>query len=246
MERDPEAAIMHMAVLSHELMQDQDERNTLDRVCEHALKLIPAAEFCGITVKRRRGRLETLSETDSIAAVCDELQYELGEGPCVEAATDDESFLVRSTATDPRWPAWGPRVAELGVHSIVSVQLTGPPWHSRTDPLGAVNLYARPENAFDERDLVWARAFGIHAANALAMARAVSTLGEAVEARHQIGVAQGVLMEKYGLETDRAFDLLQRYSSSANVKVRDVAADVVRKRELPATGVVDGVPDQAR
>ncbi|QIX27576.1 GAF and ANTAR domain-containing protein [Nocardioides sp. JQ2195] len=224
----------YFAGLSKQLMSDQDVVATLDRICDRALEVVPAADFCAITVRRRRGRLETLAWTDEAALDCDRLQYALEEGPCISSAIEDEPFLVRSTGHDDRWPKWGPRVAEHGVHSLVSVQLSAETLDPDRDPLGAINLYARKVDAFAAEDVERALVFGVHAANALSMSHLVSGLAEAVESRHQIGVAQGLLMNRYGLDLDQAFEALQRFSSNSNVKLRDVARLVIEAGELPA------------
>ena len=237
---DPDDATAFFATLSQELLTDLDEQATLQRICDQAMRLIPAADFCGITVRRRRGRLTTLAQTDEVALLCDELQYELGEGPCVDSALEGEPFLVTSTGDDERWPRWGPRVAEEGVHALISVELTGPAWHSRDDPLGAVNLYGRQVGAFSDRELARARVFGVHAANALATARMARNLDEAVDARHRIGLAQGTLMQRYGIDADQAFELLRRYSSASNLKLRDVAARVLETGDLPKPSSTEG------
>jgi len=69
----------------------------------------------------------------------------------------------------------------------------------------------------------------------LSIAHLVSTLEAAVEGRHEIGVAQGVLMARYDLDRNQAFDSLRRYSSHANVKLRDVAGLVIEQGGLPET-----------
>lgn len=223
------------AALSQVLVADHDVEATLQRICQQAPTVVPNAGFCGITVRRRRGRLDTLAQTDELALRCDELQYELNEGPCVSSALEDEPFLVSSTAHDPRWPRWGPRVAELGVHSLVCAQLASTTIDLDRDPLGAVNIYGRTPDAFDAADTERLRVYGVHAGNALAVAHLVSTLQGAVDSRHEIGLAQGVLMSRYGLGRDQAFESLRRYSSHANVKLREVAGQVVDEGGLPAS-----------
>jgi AmiR/NasT family two-component response regulator len=55
-----------------------------------------------------------------------------------------------------------------------------------------------------------------------------------VEARHHIGIAQGVLMQRWGITKEAAFGLLQRYSNVTNVKVRDLAVLVFERGDLPS------------
>ncbi|GAA4817217.1 GAF and ANTAR domain-containing protein [Nocardioides caeni] len=223
----------HFARLSADLLPDLDPEATGERVCRLALVTVPAGDFCSLTVRRRRGRLETLAETDELAGQCDALQYELGEGPCMESALEDQPFLVPSTATDPRWPRWGPKVAELGAHGIVSVQLKAPPWQRSPEPLGAINIYCRERGVLSEEDLRRARLFAVPAAQALALTRLARGLDEAVESRHRIGLAQGILMQRFGIDPDAAFGLLERRASESNTKLRDVAAEIVAEGGLP-------------
>lgn len=223
------------ARLSQALVTDHDVEATLQRICASALEVVPAAEFCAITVRRRRGRLDTLAHTDELALRGDELQYALGEGPCMSSAVEGEPFLVRSTAHDDRWPAWGPAAAKIGMHSLVCAQLSAASLDPDREPLGAVNIYGRTTDLFSEADAERLRLFGVHAGNALAIAQLVSGLQEAVDGRHEIGLAQGVLMSRYDLDRDQAFESMRRYSSHANVKLRDVASLVVDEGELPAT-----------
>jgi AmiR/NasT family two-component response regulator len=67
----------------------------------------------------------------------------------------------------------------------------------------------------------------------LTSARLVDGLEVAVGSRHLIGMAQGVVMERYGLSADQAFSLLQRLSSTTNTKLRDIAGQIVATREVP-------------
>lgn len=223
------------ADLSQQLVADHDVMATLDRICRTALLVVPNGSFCGLTVRRRRGRLETLAHTDELALRCDELQYDLDEGPCVSSVEDDTANLVRSTEHDERWPRWGPKVADLGVHSIVSAQMSAASIDPDREPLGAINVYGRTTDEFDDADVRRLHVYGVHAGHALSMAHMVTTLHEGIESRHEIGVAQGILISRYGVDRNQAFESLRRYSSHANVKLREVAALVIDTGQLPAS-----------
>ncbi|KRF11352.1 hypothetical protein ASG90_16475 [Nocardioides sp. Soil797] len=225
----------YFADLSQQLMSDHDVDATVQRICDRAVEVVPAADFCGLTVRQRRGRLVTVAHTDEMALECDRLQYELKQGPCVSSALEDEPFLIRSTGRDQRWPDWGVRVAALGVHSLISVQLSAEVLDPDRDPLGAINLYARRVDTFTAADLERAMVFAAHAGNALATSQLVSSLTEAIESRHLIGIAQGILMTRYQLDEPQAFETLQRYSSNSNVKLREVADQVIQEGGLPAS-----------
>jgi GAF domain-containing protein len=220
-------------------MADPDERPTLQMVAERAVDVVPACEFASVSLRRRRGRVETPASTSELASRCDALQYRLEEGPCLEAVWDGDCHLAEDIATDSRWPRWGPRVAELGVGSVLSIRLS-----NDSETIGALNLYATRTHAFSSDDVDIASIFTVHATNALNSARLVSGLQSAVQSRHLIGVAQGILMASYQLTLDQSFELLRRYSSESNTKIRDVAQHVVDIGGLPSRSpVASPAPD---
>ncbi len=226
------------ARVSQDLMREREVEPTLQRVADRAVEVVPAVEHCGISVRRRRRRVETVVSTSELAGRCDLLQYELGEGPCLEAVWDDDSYLVCNTETDERWPVWGPRVAREGAGSVLAIRLA-----TETETLGALNLYAAAPDAFTRDDVDLALVYAVHATNAMQSARLITGLSTAVQSRHLIGVAQGILMSRYDLSMDEAFEVLRRYSSHANVKLRDIAALVAETRALPDTADVPATSD---
>ena len=225
---DTRSAAAFFARMSRELMNEPEEVASLQRMADRAVEAVPACDFCGISLRRRRGKVETVASTSELAAACDLLQYELGEGPCLEAVWHDEAYLAEDLRSDTRWPRWGPRVAEGGVGSVLSLRLC-----TEDETLGALNLYAVEPHAFSSDDVDVAMVFACHAATALSSARTVAGLQTALQSRHLIGVAQGVLMSRYELSMSQAFEVLRRYSSHANMKLRDVAQFVVDHNALP-------------
>ncbi len=230
----PLEAAARFAELSEELLAEHDEAKVLSQICDRARDYVPGVDFCGITLRGPRRRLETFCSTDAKAEECDALQRDLGEGPCMEAAHDVQRlFVVGDVSTDARWPRWGPKAAEIGVRSLVSVKLSSDTISEDHAPLGALNMYSTERDRFDADLVEIARIYVVHCANAVAQARQVTGLETAIDRRHLIGVAQGVLMQRYGLSQQSAFDVLQRYSTTTNTKLRDVAAEVVERRSLP-------------
>lgn len=228
---DPAELAAHMATVATELLSEQSESLTVRSVVMRAVELIPGAESASISVRTRRGRHQTLDATDDLALQADQLQQSLGEGPCLDSLQQADWFRSRCVRVDPRWPVWGPKAAELGVSSILSVLA-----FSGSEPRGALNLYSRREAAFDDRDdFDMALVYAIHASNALSAARLVDGLRVAVGSRHLIGVAQGIVMERLGLTSSQAFSLLQRVSSTTNTKLHEVARNIVETREVPTS-----------
>lgn len=111
-------------------------------------------------------------------------------------------------AVERRWPVWAPRVhAELGVDSMMS-----PLIYTDEHSFGALSLYCEVDCRFDADDVAVAQALAGHLSVALAAEKQIDQLGLALHNRTIIGQAQGVLMERYGMGADQAFDYLRRIS----------------------------------
>ena len=158
----------------------------------------------------------------------DDLQYAYDEGPCLRAAEQGGAYLIVDTGTDPRWPKWGPAVAKLGLRSVLSI-------HLFTDRrvLGALNLYYETKDDFSEDEIEVAKVVAAHASVALAKIRSERDLWRAIDSRHLIGQAQGVLMERFKISPEKSFSVLRRYSQQHNIKLHEVAGTLVRTGKLP-------------
>lgn len=217
------------AQLSRELLAQKEERLTWDRIAELAVSVVPSADAIGVSLRQRSGTINTVASTDPAVVRADELQYTLAEGPCLDSIRDAEAIVAHDTRNDRRWPRWGPLVAELGFLSVLSVQLVG----CDAKPLGAVNLYARETNIYTDEDVDYALVFAHHAAGAIEASGEIDGLRAALHSRHEIGVAQGMLMQRYGLSLDRAFEVLVRRSQGSNTKIRDIASLMVKAGQIP-------------
>lgn len=216
------------AALAAELQQEPDEALTSRAIVTRMRELVPEADQVSLTIRTSRGH-RTLASSDPVAEEADSLQYALGEGPCVEIADTGGWLRSGDVGSDGRYPAWGPRAAELGIGSLLAVAVT-----DRDGPLGALNLYSDRTGAFADRDVVdLALVYAVHATTALSSARRASTLQTAVSSRHVIGMAQGIAMERYGIDQHQSFELLRRLSSTTNVKLREVASQIVETRAIP-------------
>ena len=216
------------ARISADLLAEPQEPATLRSIVEGVVETVPACDFASISLRMKGGNVETPVSTSPIVDACDELQYTLREGPCLGAIWNGETYVVEDIAHDPRWPNWGPAAAAEGAGSIVSVRL-----FTSNQVMGALNIYASEPFAFTSEDVDVATVFAVHAATALSAAKVVSDLQTAVLNRHTIGIAQGILMNRYGLTKERSFEVLRRYSSRTNTKLREVAQFVVDSGSLP-------------
>jgi GAF domain-containing protein len=135
---------------------------------------------------------------------------------------------VDDFAADQRWPAFAVRALERGAGSMLSLQL-----YIQGDNLGALNMYARRANAFDDESEQVGLVFATHAAIALSAAQHEEQFELAISSRDTIGQAKGILMERYKITSDQAFTVLTRASSVTHLKLRDVAEALTRTGEVP-------------
>src|SRR4051812_10808274 len=84
---------------------------------------IPGVDSVSITVHRPDHSMSTVASTDPLAEQADSLQYELHEGPCYAAVTDDRFVLVNDLAATADYPRYGPKAAALGLGAQAAIQL---------------------------------------------------------------------------------------------------------------------------
>jgi hypothetical protein len=195
---------------------------TLELITRSAAETIPGILEASISITTRGGEIQTLAPTGPRVTRADHLQYELHEGPCLDAAIEESVVIVNDLASDPRWPDFGPKAAALGFGSQVAFQFRADP-HVR----GALNLYADGPYGLDQDSIHLGSMFAGQIAVAMGWAKQEQTLTEALATRNLIGQAVGIVMERYQLDSDRAFAFLVRLSQSANKKLRTVAATLV-------------------
>jgi GAF domain-containing protein len=224
----PRSEPAYFADMALDLHQEPTAERTVDRIVEYA-KAGMRCDDAGILLVHSRQRVETAAATSERAERAHTLQTELDEGPCLDAVTADESFYaIGDTVTDERWPRWSRMVADLGVRSVLSLRLET---HKRR--YGSLNLYGSEPQMFGADDLAVATIFARHASIAVATSQETDGLQRAMDARKVIGIAMGILMERYSIDADRAFTVLQRYSQTHNIKLRQVAQQVADRRALP-------------
>ncbi|MEU6806891.1 GAF and ANTAR domain-containing protein [Streptomyces neyagawaensis] len=213
-----------MALLARNLLAQDSVQATLDEIAASAVKLVDGCDAAGILAVRK-GRAVTLAACGDMVQECDRLQGELGEGPCFDLARrKDGERLYRIpdlTRPEPAWERFATHARELGIGSMTGVLL-----YTSDEDFGALNLYSRRPGAFGQDIETAGWLLASHAAVALADARTIDQLEHALETRHAIGEAMGMLMERHGLNQDEAFNVLRRISQHHNVKLRDVAQRV--------------------
>ena len=205
----------------------------LQRVASFAVEAIPGADGAGVTLLRSAGavgQVEAVAASHPFVAEIDEIQYvTLQEGPCITAAREGRTVLSGSLGGDPQWSRFGPRVSRLGVHSALSLPLLLPP-----HVVGAINVYARAKDTFDDRAASLGEAFARPAAvavyNAQLLSRALTLtehLQVAMRNRPIIDQAIGLIRGRRGVTADEAMAMLRSVSQDEHRKLTEVAQQIV-------------------
>jgi GAF domain-containing protein len=217
---------VRMGELARSLQQEGSLQDTLQGIVTAAVDTVPGAQFAGISEVQGRLEINTPALTDELVRASDAAQYETG--PCLDAIYVEQTVRVSDMASEDRWPEFAKRAAQLGVRSMLSFQL-----YVVGDNLGALNLYNREPDAFDDESEHVGLLFASHAAVAMAGAQRNEQLNRAMGTRDLIGQAKGILMERHKLTADQAFMLLVRASQATHTKLRGIAEQLTTVGQLP-------------
>ena len=221
----PSAALVEsFAEMTTRLNPTEGYAQSVRRVTETATHVITGCEAASITLLRR-GVVVTEAATSELAALGDSIQYEAGEGPCLDAAMQERWVYTRDLATSPRWPKSAARLYdELGVRSMLACRLALDAAPKET--LGALNMYSTKADGFNEDDLMLGVLLSSLGAHVIEGSRQQDNLRKAIESRQMIGEAVGILRAQSNVSSAEAFAMLAQASQRMNVKLRDVAAQV--------------------
>ncbi len=181
----------------------------------------------------------TAGASNALVAEVDRVQYEVGAGPCLQALGTGVGMYVPDLTDDDRWDVYGRRAAALGVRSCVSV-----PVAVGGETVGVLKVYAEPVDGLDETQQKAVSSVAAEVAGGIGLARRltrqatrITDMASAMDSRRTIDLALGILVERTHCGPDEAFALLRQFSQQRNVKLRDVAREVVTS----ATGADDSV-----
>lgn len=214
-----------MAELAREIAAPRELEQILADVTATAVELIPAADIAGVLLVKRGGEFESLADTDSLVAQLDKLQHDFGEGPCAEAALKETIVRTDDLRREPRWPSYAPAAVEHGVLSSLSFKL-----YTTERTAGALNLFSFKADVWDTEAETIGSVFAAHAAAAIMAGRHGEQMLSALSSRDRIGQAKGIIMERYGVDDVRAFELLRRLSQESQGKLVDIAQRVIDTR----------------
>jgi GAF domain-containing protein len=221
---------LELAQLAGLVLTEPDLDAAMTRVTQVAVALVDDCHGASLTM-RRAGVPDTPAASDAWSRSLDELQFAEQEGPCLDCLREGSVMRARDLAGDERFPSYGPRAAERGARSALSLPLAA---DGRT--VGALNLYSRDPDAFDRDALGLGELLAAHAALGVQAAIAyyssrdlAEQMRSAMASRALIEQAKGVLVEREGVSPDRAFERLVEQSQRSNRKLRDIAALLVEQ-----------------
>jgi GAF domain-containing protein len=182
---------------------------------------------CGLTA-HLEGRTVTIASSDALAKELGQIQDASGEGPSLDAIVTGLPIEV-TDPTSASWPAWREAALAHGLRMALSLPLI-----RADETLGVLNLYSTSSIPFTDEDREAARTFATHATGSLMVAIRLVHLAEltghleiALESRGVIDQAKGILIAENRCTPDEAMALLRKASQNRNVKLRDLAAQIV-------------------
>lgn len=197
-------------------------------LCRSAVALVDGCDHASLLV-RRHGRAVTAAASDEVAAACDALEREVGEGPCLDALDEHEphQHFCPDLRQGCGWPALGERVlAETPVRGLAGFRL-----RDSGTKVGALNVLSDEPDRLSQHSMRQATlltAFASVSMTALSRGEEAATLRRGLDSNREIGKAVGLLMAMHDLDQDAAFAMLSRVSQEMNLKLVEVAARVVR------------------
>lgn len=210
----------------------QPIERTLSELTEAAVALIDGVDCAGVLLIKD-GDFTTLAGTSEVARTLDHAQRDTGEGPCVDAAERDVIVRCNDLRTDSRWPRFSKVAISAGVLSVMSFRL-----YTKGADSGALNLFGFGTGSFTAEPEALGAMLATHAAISLVTANRQLQFESALASRDLIGQAKGIIMERFNVDSVRAFELLRRVSQESNTPVKVIAARLADRAATNTDGSV--------
>lgn len=187
---------------------------------------------CGVTLVDPGGTTREVAASDDRARRTEALESELQQGPCIACITDRNVKVITDLEQDMRWPSYREVVLPLGWRSALGVPLL-----VADECIGGLDIYGDQPRPWNAEELRTARLLADMAASYIVHARALGdarTLAEqlrhALDSRVLLEQAKGVVAARLEVDVDQAFSVLRRHARDNNLKLRDVARQVVEEQ----------------
>ena len=204
---------------------DEGIEHTLTLVVRGAIETVPHVEQAGVSYVERGGKVKSYSPSSDAVRELDELQNEIGEGPCLDSIWFEQRTLIEDMVeARDRWPRYAEAARERGFGALMAFQL-----FADKGSAGALNMYGSEPRMFDDSTADTGTLFAAQAALVLHGAQRAAGLNVALSHRDVIGQAKGILMERFKIGQDKAFAMLVESSQHTNMKLVDVARWLARE-----------------
>ncbi|MGU3436029.1 GAF and ANTAR domain-containing protein [Actinomycetes bacterium M1A6_2h] len=205
--------------------------STADEVYEAiavaATSLVDGCDHASIMLKHG-GAYRTVGASDDVARHVDQLERDTGEGPCLDAITDESAQVEPNFDQTTEWPELARAVVEsTPVRGAMGFRLL-----IDSRKVGALNLFTDTPDVFTTKSVeqaVLVTAFASVAVTAVAKGEEAEALRQGMLSNREIGKAIGLLMALHDVNDDTAFDLLRRTSQDMNVKVVELARRIIQQ-----------------
>lgn len=202
-------------------------QQVIQLVADQALGLSQATDAVVVSLPNKRASLSAIAGRGNVEP--DNLFDAPEPGPGSDASGQGRTQIVRSLIGEKRWPQFTNHALYCGVQSVLACPLSGD-----GHVIGSVVFYSSRETAFESQQAAVAQAFSDSAAVLLSNARAYEAatalsaqLNEALQSRAVIDQAKGILMATHGISADEAFEKVRNISQTTNIKVRELAQQIV-------------------
>lgn len=212
------------------MVEDSSTEAVLNRLGEYCTELLPV-HGVGVLLRSPKGGMDIATANTEAGRIVEILEAELHEGPCTDALESGEQVLAPDlAATADQYPIFTPKALEAGVRSIHGLPLT-----IRSETIGSMDLIALEPLALDAGHLSTAQLLGDVTVSYLANGRVLAEktalaeqLQGALDSRVLIEQAKGIIAERRKEPVNDAFETIRRYARSNQLKLRDVAAAIIR------------------
>lgn len=229
--RSENQLLEQLAEIAHRLSEAEDLDELLQLVVDLGEDYLEGCDGASLMFIGKNRTISSPAYSSRVAFESDLAQYAADEGPCLDALRDHRIYMIDDLEIEDRWPEYRARALELGVRSMLSYRL-----YARGGTFGALDFYSKRPHAYSPFSKVVGQVFASHAAVALKSAITEAGLEKAIETRDMIGQAKGILMERLDLPAGDAFAKLTEISQHRNVRLRDVAEQIVTTGEIPGRG----------
>jgi len=146
-EQDTLALATRLAWAAQQLGAEHTRRALLERIVALAPHVVLGIQHASITLTGRAG-LATPAASGALPRQIDALQYEAGQGPCIDATREGRAVVVSDLAAEARWPRLVARLPQQAsrdgrVHGVLAL-----PLRTESGSTGSLNLFSVTDQAF--------------------------------------------------------------------------------------------------